>query len=134
MVLTWLQPAGDEIIRSLELGDDGDHLDVAAGTGEPGLSIAALRPRSRVVLTDVSAGMLAAARANATARGLANVELRECGVDPLPFEDASFDTVSCRFGFMFFPDVAASVAELVRVLRSGGRLSTAVWAAPSGNP
>jgi hypothetical protein len=45
MVVTWLRPAGDEITRSLELRDDGDHLDVAAGTGEPGLSIAALLPR-----------------------------------------------------------------------------------------
>src|SRR5713226_9308403 len=50
MVLTWLRPAGDEIIRSLKLGDDGEHLDVAAGTGEPGLSIGARLPRGRVVL------------------------------------------------------------------------------------
>lgn len=134
MVLTWLRPAADEMIRSLKLGDHGEHLDVAAGTGEPGLSIAALLPRGRVVLTDVSAGMLAAARANATARGLANVELRECGVDALPFEDASFDTISCRFGLMFFPDIPGSVAELVRVLRPGGRLSAAVWAEPADNP
>src|SRR5260370_37950815 len=118
-----LQPGGVESIRCPEVGDDGDHLDVAAGTGEPGLSIATLLPRGRVVLTDVSAGMLAAARANATARGLANVELRECGVDALTFEDASFDTISCRFGLMFFPSVAGAVSELVRVLRPGGRLS-----------
>ncbi|HEY5170337.1 MAG TPA: methyltransferase domain-containing protein [Acidimicrobiia bacterium] len=134
MVLTWLRPAGDEIIRSLELREDGDHLDVAAGTGEPGLSIAALLPRGRVVLTDVSSGMLAAAQANATARGLRNVELRECGVDALPFDDASFDTISCRFGLMFFPDLPGAVAEILRVLRPGGRLSTAVWAESADNP
>jgi SAM-dependent methyltransferase len=134
LVRTWLQPAGDEIIRSLRLRDDGEHLDVAAGTGEPGLSVAARLPRGRVVLTDVSAGMLASAGANATARGLTNVELRECGVDPLPFADASFDTISCRFGLMFFPDIPGAVAELIRVLRPGGRLSTAVWAESVDNP
>lgn len=134
LVLTWLKPAGDEIIRTLELGEDGDHLDVAAGTGEPGLSIAALRPRTRVVLTDVSAAMLTAARAHAADRGLVNVQLRECGVDPLPFADASFDTISCRFGLMFFPDVAESIREFVRVLRPGGRLSATVWAEAAGNP
>jgi ubiquinone/menaquinone biosynthesis C-methylase UbiE len=134
MVLTWLKPAGEEIIGSLDLREDGEHLDIASGTGEPGLSIAALVPRGRVVLTDVSSGMLAAASANAAARGLVNVEVRECGVDPLPFADASFDTISCRFGFMFFPDVAGSVAEMVRVLRPGGRLASAVWAEPAGNP
>src|SRR5260370_13133315 len=97
MVLRWLQPAGDEIIRSLKLRDDGQHLDVAAGTGEPGLSIAPLLPRGRVVLTDVSSGMLAAAQANADARGLRNAEPPDSGVDALPFEAASFDTISCRF-------------------------------------
>jgi SAM-dependent methyltransferase len=61
------------------------------------------------------------------------VEVRVCGVDELPFEEASFDTVSCRFGFMFFPDIRRSVAELVRMLRPGGRISTAVWAEPAGN-
>jgi ubiquinone/menaquinone biosynthesis C-methylase UbiE len=134
LVLEMLEPVGAEMVRSLELRDDGQHLDIAAGTGEPGLSIAALLPRGRVVLTDLSTGMLAAAGANAEARGLGNVELRECSVDALPFEDASFDTISCRFGFMFFPDIPGAVSELLRVLRSGGKISAAVWAEPPGNP
>jgi ubiquinone/menaquinone biosynthesis C-methylase UbiE len=134
LVLRMLEPVGDEMIRSLELRGDEQHLDIAAGTGEPGLTIAGLLPRGRVVLTDLSAGMLEAAGRNATARGLENVELRECSVEALPFEDASFDTISCRFGFMFFPDISAAVSELVRVLRPTGRISTSVWAEPPGNP
>ena len=48
LVLRMLQPAGDEIIRVLKLQDENEHLDVATGTGEPGLSIAARLPqRSR---------------------------------------------------------------------------------------
>lgn len=134
LVLRMLEPVASEMIESLELREDGQHLDIASGTGEPGLSIAAHLPKGRVVLTDLSAGMLATASANAQARGLTNVEVRECGVDALPFEDASFDAISCRFGFMFFPDIPGAVAELLRVLRPGGRFSTAVWAAPPGNP
>jgi ubiquinone/menaquinone biosynthesis C-methylase UbiE len=82
---------------------------------------------------DLSGGMLAAANANANARGLTNVKTRECSADDLPFDDASFDTITCRFGFMFFPDVAGSVAELARALRPGGRMSAA-WAEPPPNP
>lgn len=134
LVMKMLDPVGAEMIRSLALRDDGEHLDIASGTGEPGLSIAALVPRGRVVLTDLSAGMLAAASANAQARGLPNVEVRECGVDELPFSDGSFDSISCRFGLMFFPDIPGAVGELVRVLRPGGRISAAVWAEPPGNP
>ncbi|MCJ7670811.1 MAG: methyltransferase domain-containing protein [Acidimicrobiia bacterium] len=134
LVLKMLEPVGVEMIRSLELQGDEQHLDIAAGTGEPGLSIAALLPQGRVVLTDLSAGMLETAGANAKAQGLKNVEVRECSVEALPFEDASFDTISCRFGFMFFPDIPAAVSELQRVLRPSGRISTAVWAEPPGNP
>ncbi len=134
VVLDMLDAVKDEMIRSLALHEDGQHLEVAAGTGEPGLSIAERMPRGRVVLTDLSAGMLAAAGANAKARGLENVELRECGVGDLPFADALFDTIGCRFGLMFFPDIPESVAELLRVLRPGGRISVAVWAGPAGNP
>jgi len=134
VVTGMLAPVGDEMIRSLDLGDDGAHLEVAAGTGEPGLSIAARMPRGRVVLTDLSTGMLAEARAKAEARGLQNVELQERGVDDLGFADASFDSVGCRFGLMFFPDIPAAVAEMARVLRPGGRMVVAVWAEPADNP
>jgi ubiquinone/menaquinone biosynthesis C-methylase UbiE len=134
LVMGMLAPVGAEMIGALALRDGSEHLDIASGTGEPGLSIAELIPRGRVVLADLSGGMLAAASTNATARGLANVETRECDVDDLPFGDASFDTITCRFGFMFFPEIAGAVAELLRVLRPGGRMSAAVWAEPSGNP
>src|SRR5258708_34278815 len=72
MVMTWLQPAGEEIIRSLELGDDGEHLDVAAGTGEPGLSIAGLLAPGRGILTHVSAATCPPAHAHAPPSGLAH--------------------------------------------------------------
>jgi len=126
-------PVGQEMIRLLALADDGVHLDVASGTGEPGLSIAAQMPKGRVVLTDLSEAMLAGASSKAEKRALGNVEVRVCGVDDLPFEDATFDSVSCRFGFMFFPDIRGAVTELVRIVRPGGRISTAVWAEPDGN-
>jgi ubiquinone/menaquinone biosynthesis C-methylase UbiE len=134
LVMGMLAPVGAEMIRALAPRDGSEHLDVASGTGEPGLSIAALVPRGRVVLTDLSGGMLAVASANASALGLTNVETRQCGADDLPFGDASFDTITCRFGLMFFPDIAGAVTELLRVLRPGGRISAAVWAGPPGNP
>jgi SAM-dependent methyltransferase len=133
-VMRMLAPMGAEMTRALVLRDGTEHLDIAAGTGEPGLSIAEKIRHGRVVLADLAGGMLAVANANANARGLTNVETRECSADDLPFDDASFDTITCRFGFMFFPDIAGAVAELVRVLRPGGRMSAAVWADPSQNP
>ena len=51
-----------------------------------------------------------------------------------PFADASFESVSVRFGYMFFPDVAKATAEFVRVLEPGGRLCSSVWVKPEANP
>ena len=127
-------PVGAAMIDALRIGDDQRHLDVASGTGEPGLTIAGLAAHGRVTLTDIAPEMLAAAERRAAARHLTNVEVRECSADQLPFDDATFDSVSCRFGLMFVPDLDEAAAELVRVLRPGGRLCAAVWAEPAANP
>jgi SAM-dependent methyltransferase len=133
VVASSLGPVGEEMIARLAVAPTQQHLDVAAGTGEPGLTIASIATQGRVVLTDLSSGMLAAARRAADARGVTNVEVRECSSDDLPFDDASFDSVSCRFGFMFFPDLARSLREMARVLRPGGRVCASVWAEPEVN-
>ena len=57
-----------------------------------------------------------------------------CSADDLPFGDAAFDSISVRFGYMFFPDVAKATAEFARVLRPGGRLCSSVWVRPEENP
>ncbi|MEP6980548.1 MAG: methyltransferase domain-containing protein [Nakamurella sp.] len=132
-VVGWLAPVGEAMIRHAELRDGSDVLDVATGTGEPGLSAAALVPQGRVTLSDLAEGMLAVASEKAAQRGLRNVTTQECDAGALPFADASFDAVLCRFGFMFFPDVAAAAAEFARVVRPGGRVSAAVWGKPANN-
>jgi ubiquinone/menaquinone biosynthesis C-methylase UbiE len=134
LVLPMLQPVGDEMLRLLAVRDGAEHLDVASGTGEPGLTIAASAPHGRVVLTDLAGGMLDVAKRSAAARGIDNIEIRECSADALPFADATFDSISCRFGFMFFPDISGAVRELTRVLKPGGKVCTAVWAQPDDNP
>lgn len=134
LVLPMLQPVGDEMLGLLQVSDDAHHLDVASGTGEPALTIAEQTPSGRVVLTDPAAGMIEVATRSAAARNIDNVEFHVCGADDLPFADETFDSISCRFGFMFFPDIPRAVSELRRVLKPGGRLCTAVWAGPEGNP
>lgn len=53
-----LSPVGTAIIERLDIADDQQHLDIAAGTGEPGLTVVKLAPRGHVVLTDLAAEML----------------------------------------------------------------------------
>ncbi len=134
VIMGQMAPVSAAIIDALDIAENQQHLDVAAGTGEPGLTIARLAPRGRVVLTDLAPEMLEVAARRASAQGLINVETRVCSADDLPFDDGTFDSVSVRFGYMFFPDIAKAAAEHARVLKPGGRLCASVWIEPAKNP
>ncbi|MBK7438617.1 MAG: methyltransferase domain-containing protein [Saprospiraceae bacterium] len=122
-----LKPMGDEIIRSINPRGAEVVLDIAAGTGEPGLTIATMLTGGKVVITDLSEDMLEIARENALKRDIKNIETRVCDVCALPFADNTFDAISCRLGFMFFPDMLLAAKEMVRVLKPGGKIATSVW-------
>lgn len=132
--MEFLRPMGNAIIAALQVPESAAVLDIATGTGEPGLTIAASRPKGSVTGTDLSDGMLAIASSRAEEKGLKNYRTQVADVCALPFPDASFDAVSCRMGFMFFPDMALAAREIARVLKSGGRFATSVWAGPEKNP
>jgi SAM-dependent methyltransferase len=134
IIMDQLGPVSAEMIKCFDIAENQQHLDIAAGTGEPGLSIARLSPNGRVVLTDLAAEMLDIAARRAKTHGVANIETQVCSADDLPFDDATFDSVSVRFGYMFFPDLAKATAEFARVLEPGGRLCSSVWVKPEKNP
>jgi len=128
-----MQPAANGIISLLKPSGSQIILDIAAGTGEPGLSIASMLSDGKVIITDLADEMLDIARENASNKGITNVEFRACDVCELPFADNTFDGVSCRMGFMFFPDMLLASKEILRVLKPGGRFATAVWNKPENN-
>ncbi|KEY19074.1 class I SAM-dependent methyltransferase [Kaistella antarctica] len=128
-----MQPAADGIINLLNPSGSQLILDIAAGTGEPGLSIAKMLTGGKVILTDLSPQMLDIAKENAAKKGITNVEFEACDVTELPFADNTFDGVSCRMGFMFFPDMILAAKEIRRVLKPGGKLATSVWGTPEQN-
>lgn len=98
-------------------------LDVACGTGAVAQEAhRRVGPDGHVAGLDRSPDMLAVAR-----RKLPDLDLREGRAEALPFDDDAFDVVTCQFGLMFFEDRHAALQEMQRVLRSGGRLSVAVW-------
>lgn len=133
-VLGWQAPFGDAVIEEGRLRPNSRVIDVASGTGEPGLTAAALVPAGSVILTDLSEGMLRVAREKAAARGLDNVRSAVCDVSALPFEDGAFDAVLCRFGFMFFPSLSEALREMARTAGPGARVSAAVWSRAAENP
>ena len=66
LVMDFLKPMGDEIIRLIDPQKNDIILDVAAGTGEPGLTIASMLNGGKVIITDLAEDMLTIAQENAT--------------------------------------------------------------------
>ena len=107
LTMKFLKPTANKMIQLINPTGVDFILDVASGTGEPGLTLATKLKGGIVVATDLSEGMLEVARENAAKRGIKNFKTTVCDVSELPFPDNSFDAVSCRFGFMFFPRYVA---------------------------
>jgi ubiquinone/menaquinone biosynthesis C-methylase UbiE len=98
-------------------------LDVAAGTGHAARHFAA--DVRTVIAVDATAEMLRTGRAAAEREGHRNVAFLVGDAAALPFLDASFDIVVCRFALHHFERPEVQVAEMRRCLRSGGRLAVA---------
>lgn len=131
--MNFLKPMGDAIIKALEIKSNDVVLDIASGTGEPAFSIAAIAKSGEVYATDLSEQMLSIARAYADERDINNIEFKVADVSDLPFKDNFFNKISCRMGFMFFPDMQVAANEMFRVCKSDGKIATSVWAAPENN-
>ncbi len=94
-------------------------LDAGCGTGNFALKLA--RRGCRVTGVDISPGMLARAREHARAAGL-QIRLVRADIRRLPLPDACYDTVYSMTAVEFIPELDVAHAELMRVLRPGGRL------------
>lgn len=115
----------EELLDRAEPADGERMLDVATGTG---IVLRLARGRSprvaRLVGLDLTPGMLAVARERS--EGL-DIEFVEGDATSLPFEDDSFDLVTCQQGLQFFPEREQALREFHRVLAPGGRTVVACW-------
>ena len=113
------------LVSRAQVAADDAVLDVACGTGAVALEL--LRQYDcRVVGVDQSAEMLAEARRRLGARG----ELRQARAEQLPFEDAAFDGLTVTYLLRYVEDPAATMRELARVVRPGGRLAMLEFCVP----
>jgi demethylmenaquinone methyltransferase/2-methoxy-6-polyprenyl-1,4-benzoquinol methylase len=117
----WRERAVD--LTALEAGDSA--LDVACGTGDLTLELQRrVGSRGHVIGSDFSERMLDLAREKGGSRaGRGGSPIFEWGdALDLPYDDRSFDAVTVGFGVRNFADLDRGLAELVRVLKPGGRL------------
>jgi ubiquinone/menaquinone biosynthesis C-methylase UbiE len=132
------QKVNDKIVELAEIKSGDRVLDIATGIGEPAVTAAKkVMPSGKVVATDISPQMLAIAKTRAKSLGLDGImEFRESDGEKLDFPEptAKFDAVLSRWGLMFFPNLPAALVKIRDLLVTNGRLSAAVWSAPSKVP
>ena len=119
-----LQIVGESLAEAVDVRAGERVLDVAAGNGNA--TLAAARRFADVTSTDYVPDLLGKGRIRAAAEGL-SVDFRVADAEDLPFDDGSFDVVLSTFGAMFTPDHTKPAREMLRVVRSGGRIGLANW-------
>ena len=115
------------LVSRVEAGPGDEVLDVATGTGAVAREL--LRQKGcGVVGVDQSPEMLAVAREHLPA----TVKLVEASAEHLPFEHGSFDALTVTYLLRYVDDPGATLAELARVVRSGGTVASLEFAVPAG--
>lgn len=123
------EPWAARLIDFVRLREGQSVLDVASGTGAVARAAAGVvGVRGRVIASDISIGMLANVQIG-TDPVAAAIEVLESPATAIALPDASVDVALCQQGFPFIPDRIAAAREMRRVLRPGGRIGVAVWAA-----
>ena len=118
------------MIGQVTPSDGGVILDVASGTA--GVAIAlAKRTTARIVGADLTEQMLRRGKRNVAAADLADrVTLVTSRAEQLPFPDASFDALTFTYLLRYVDDPQATLAELGRVVKPGGRVASLEFAVP----
>lgn len=124
VVGTTLQIVGESLCEAVDLYSGEAVLDVAAGNGNA--SLAAARRFANVTSTDYVPELLEQGRKRAAGDRLP-MEFQVADAEALPFTDETFDVVLSTFGVMFAPNQEQAAAEMLRVVKSGGRIGMANW-------
>ena len=135
------QKVNERLVELAEIKQGDRIIDIATGIGEPAITAAKkVGVEGYVLATDISPQMLAIAKERTVSLGLQNiVEFKEVDAEKIldlqQLQPLSpFAAVLCRWGLMFFPNLASTLTNIYKILSSGGRIAAAVWSEPAKVP
>ncbi len=128
LVPAMFAPFAEQLVGRAGVSPGSGVLDIACGTGA--VSRAAARragPTGSVIGVDLGEPTLAIARSRVLDDGAAPIGYLQADATALPFGAGTFDVALCQQGLQFFPDRAAALGEMRRVLRADGQVAIATW-------
>jgi ubiquinone/menaquinone biosynthesis C-methylase UbiE len=121
MMNSWHSKLTDWGLSQIEIPTNGTILDIGCGGGRTISKLAKLAPEGKIFGIDYSGDSVAIARkTNARLIDCGRVEILAGSVSELPFDDDTFDLVTAAETHFFWPDLAADLREVLRVLKPAG--------------
>ena len=122
-------------IKSIATIQPKNILDVATGTGDLAIAAATQINESNITGIDIAAQMLEVGKEKIAAKNMSNrINMRVADSEALPFDDNQFDAVTCAYGVRNFEHLEKGLAEMSRVMRTGGRVAILEFSKPKGFP
>lgn len=123
----WFGPCAKALVALAAPAPGERVLDLACGTGLAAREVASvLKGAASISGCDINQAMLDVG-SEVAARESHNIDFKQGDAGELPYQDGTFDLVLCQQGFQFFPDRAAALGEIKRVLAPTGRFAAAIW-------
>lgn len=123
----WLKKAIDIVVKD----SPAEILDVATGTADVAIAMARRLPEAHITGIDLSQGMIDVGLKKIEAAALSDrITLRRADCLSLPYDDNSFDAITVAYGVRNFERLADGYAEMLRVLRPGGRITVIELSTP----
>jgi len=121
------------LVDMLALKGKENVLDLACGTGDITFALGEKLPSGKAVGLDITREMIEIADSKRTDRKVKNVSFQVGDIMKMPFEDASFDHVTCGYALRNVPDIEGALKEIRRVLKPGGRFCSLDFAHPTNS-
>ncbi|MBQ8958849.1 MAG: bifunctional demethylmenaquinone methyltransferase/2-methoxy-6-polyprenyl-1,4-benzoquinol methylase UbiE [Bacteroidales bacterium] len=110
-------------------------LDLATGTGDLAVLLAKQNPQAQIIGMDISEKMLAIGKEKIKKQNIGNqVIIQDGDAAALPFENDTFDAVTCAFGIRNFEDLGKGLSEISRVTKPNGKICILEFSMPRKFP